>query len=160
MSFDFVLICLCVLYVLFDLEQFLLYWLSVLFNWVSGNIVKLYGDCYGLVIFEWWVIIILVLYLGFLVSEVFDCMVMDKVVVSCVVVCLLECGFIKCEMYGDDCCCLVLVLLVVGFEVYEIIVLMVIEIICKLMLVLSEEEEQVLEKLILCLVGEGLEWMG
>jgi hypothetical protein len=44
--------------------------------------------------------------------------------------------------------------------VYETIAPMVIEITRKLMSVLSEEEEQVLEKLILRLAGEGLERMG
>jgi 2-polyprenyl-6-methoxyphenol hydroxylase-like FAD-dependent oxidoreductase len=54
----------------------------------------------------------------------------------------------------------VLALSAAGFEVYETIAPMVIEITRKLMSVLSEEEEQVLEKLILRLAGEGLERMG
>jgi len=54
---------------------------------------------------------------------------------------------------------LVLALSAAGFEVYETIAPLVIEITRKLMLVLSEDEEQMLEKLILRLAGEGLQRM-
>ncbi len=85
---------------------------------------------------------------------------MDKVAVSRAVARLLERGFIKRETHGDDRRRSVLALSAAGFEVYETIAPMVIEITRKLMSVLSDEEEQVLEKLILRLAGEGLERMG
>jgi hypothetical protein len=53
----------------------------------------------------------------------------------------------------------VLALSAAGFEVYETIAPLVIEITRKLMSVLSEEEEQMLETLILRLAGEGLQKM-
>eukprot|EP01092_Planopodium_desertum_P006744 TRINITY_DN27644_c0_g2_i2.p1 TRINITY_DN27644_c0_g2~~TRINITY_DN27644_c0_g2_i2.p1 ORF type:complete len:545 (+),score=220.81 TRINITY_DN27644_c0_g2_i2:1283-2917(+) len=147
-------------HVLLDLEQFLPYRLSVLSNRVSGNIAKLYGDRYGLAIPEWRVITILALYPGSSASEVSDRTAMDKVAVSRAVARLLERGFIKRETHGDDRRRSVLALSAAGFEVYETIAPMVIEITRKLMSVLSEEEEQVLEKLILRLAGDGLERMG
>ncbi len=147
-------------HVLLDLEQFLPYRLSVLSNRVSGNIAKLYGDRYGLAIPEWRVITILALYPGSSASEVSDRTAMDKVAVSRAVARLLERGFIKRETHGDDRRRSVLALSAAGFEVYETIAPMVIEITRKLMSVLSEEEEQMLEKLILRLAGEGLERMG
>ncbi|MFL0337757.1 MULTISPECIES: MarR family winged helix-turn-helix transcriptional regulator [Stenotrophomonas] len=147
-------------HVLLDLEQFLPYRLSVLSNRVSGNIAKLYGDRYGLAIPEWRVITILALYPGSSASEVSDRTAMDKVAVSRAVARLLERGFIKRETHGDDRRRSVLALSAAGFEVYETIAPMVIEITRKLMSVLSDEEEQMLEKLILRLAGEGLERMG
>jgi DNA-binding MarR family transcriptional regulator len=73
---------------------------------------------------------------------------------------LLERGFIKRETHGDDRRRSVLALSAAGFEVYETIAPLVIEITRKLMSVLSEEEEQLLETLILRLAGDGLERMG
>jgi DNA-binding MarR family transcriptional regulator len=67
---------------------------------------------------------------------------MDKVAVSRAVARLLERGFIKRETHGDDRRRSVLALSAAGFEVYETIAPMVIEITRKLMSVLSEEEEQ------------------
>jgi len=144
---------------LLDLEQFLPYRLSVLSNRVSGNIAKLYGDRYGLAIPEWRVITILALYPGSSASEVSDRTAMDKVAVSRAVARLLERGFIKRETHGDDRRRSVLALSAAGFEVYETIAPLVIEITRKLMSVLSEEEEQMLETLILRLAGEGLQKM-
>ena len=143
-------------HVLLDLEQFLPYRLSVLSNRVSGNIAKLYGDRYGLAIPSggsspsW--------RCTSSASEVSDRTAMDKVAVSRAVARLLERGFIKRETHGDDRRRSVLALSAAGFEVYETIAPMVIEITRKLMSVLSEEEEQVLEKLILRLAGEA--WSG
>ncbi|MET0129573.1 MAG: MarR family transcriptional regulator, partial [Stenotrophomonas chelatiphaga] len=54
----------------------------------------------------------------------------------------------------------VLALSAAGFEVYETIAPLVIETTRKLMSVLSEDEEQLLEQLILRLAGEGLQRMG
>jgi DNA-binding MarR family transcriptional regulator len=78
-------------------------------------------------------------------SEVSDRTAMDKVAVSRAVARLLERGFIQRETHGDDRRRSVLALSAAGFEVYETIAPMVIEITRKLMSVLSEEEEQVLE---------------
>jgi len=145
--------------VLLDLEQFLPYRLSVLSNRVSGNIAKLYGDRYGLAIPEWRVITILALYPGSSASEVSERTAMDKVAVSRAVARLLERGFIKRETHGDDRRRSVLALSAAGFEVYETIAPMVIETTRRLMSVLSEEEEALLERLILRLADEGLQRM-
>jgi len=144
---------------LLDLEQFLPYRLSVLSNRVSGNIAKLYGDRYGLAIPEWRVMAVLGRFPGLSAGEVANRTAMDKVAVSRAVARLLERGFIKRETHGDDRRRSVLALSAAGFEVYETIAPLVIEITRKLMSVLSEDEEQMLEKLILRLAGEGLQRM-
>ncbi len=143
-------------HVLLDLEQFLPYRVSVLSNRISGNIAKLYGDRYGLSIPEWRVITILALYPGLSASEVSDRTAMDKVAVSRAVARLLERGFIKRETHGDDRRRSVLALSAAGFEVYETIAPLVIESERRLMSVLSEEEEQQLERLITRLAEDGL----
>ncbi len=145
-------------HVLLDLEQFLPYRLSVLSNRVSGNIAKLYGDRYGLAIPEWRVITILALYPGSSASEVSDRTAMDKVAVSRAVARLLGAASSSARP-GDDRRRSVLALSAAGFEVYETIAPMVIEITRKLMSVLSEEETAA-GKLILRLAGDGLERMG
>ena len=143
-------------HVLLDLEQFLPYRISVLSNRVSGNIAKLYGDRYGIAIPEWRVITILALYPGSSASEVSERTAMDKVAVSRAVARLLERGFIKRETHGDDRRRSVLALSAAGFEVYEAMAPLVIESERKLMSVLTEEEEQLLEKLITRLSEAGL----
>ena len=143
-------------HVLLDLEQFLPYRISVLSNRVSGNIAKLYGDRYGIAIPEWRVITILALYPGSSASEVSERTAMDKVAVSRAVARLLERGFIKRETHGDDRRRSVLALSAAGFEVYESMAPLVIESERKLMSVLSEEEEQLLERLITRLSEAGL----
>lgn len=143
-------------HVLLDLEQFLPYRVSVLSNRISGNIAKLYGDRYGLSIPEWRVITILALYPGLSASEVSDRTAMDKVAVSRAVARLLERGFIKRETHGDDRRRSVLALSAAGFEVYETIAPLVIESERRLMSVLTEEEEQQLERLITRLAEDGL----
>ncbi|MGV8959954.1 MAG: MarR family winged helix-turn-helix transcriptional regulator [Stenotrophomonas sp.] len=145
--------------VLLDLEQFLPYRISVLSNRVSGNIAKLYGDRYGLSIPEWRVITVLALYPGLSASEVSDRTAMDKVAVSRAVARLLERGFIKRETHGDDRRRSVLALSAAGFEVYETVAPLVMEVTRKLMSVLTEEEEQLLEKLITRLADAGLAQM-
>lgn len=146
-------------HVLLDLEQFLPYRISVLSNRVSGNIAKLYGDRYGLSIPEWRVITILALYPGSSASEVSDRTAMDKVAVSRAVARLLERGFIRRETHGDDRRRSVLALSAAGFEVYETVAPLVMEITRKLMSVLTEEEEQTLERLITRLADAGLPQM-
>ncbi|WP_312371069.1 MarR family transcriptional regulator [Stenotrophomonas sp.] len=146
-------------HVLLDLEQFLPYRISVLSNRVSGNIARLYGERYGLAIPEWRVITILALYPGSSASEVSERTAMDKVAVSRAVARLLERGFIKRETHGDDRRRSVLALSAAGFEVYETIAPMVIEMERRLMSALSEEEEQVLERLITRLADAGLQRM-
>ena len=143
-------------HVLLDLEQFLPYRVSVLSNRISGNIAKLYGDRYGLSIPEWRVITILALYPGLSASEVSEHTAMDKVAVSRAVARLLERGFIKRETHGDDRRRSVLALSAAGFEVYETIAPLVIESERRLMSVLTEEEEQLLERLITRLAETGL----
>ena len=146
-------------HVLLDLEQFLPYRISVLSNRVSGNIARLYGERYGLSIPEWRVITILALYPGSSASEVSERTAMDKVAVSRAVARLLERGFIRRETHGDDRRRSVLALSAAGFEVYETVAPMVMEITRKLMAVLTDEEEQVLEKLITRLADVGLAQM-
>ncbi len=146
-------------HVLLDLEQFLPYRISVLSNRVSGNIARLYGERYGLSIPEWRVITILALYPGSSASEVSERTAMDKVAVSRAVARLLERGFIRRETHGDDRRRSVLALSAAGFEVYETIAPMVMEITRKLMSVLTEEEEQTLERLITRLAEAGLPQM-
>ncbi|MCW4455632.1 MarR family transcriptional regulator [Flavobacterium sp. MXW15] len=146
-------------HVLLDLEQFLPYRISVLSNRVSSNIAKLYGDRYGLSIPEWRVITILALYPGSSASEVSDRTAMDKVAVSRAVARLLERGFIRRETHGDDRRRSVLALSAAGFEVYETVAPLVMEITRKLMSVLTEEEEQTLERLITRLADAGLPQM-
>ena len=69
---------------------------------------------------------------------------------------LLERGFIKRETHGDDRRRSVLALSAAGFEVYETIAPLVIEMERRLMSVLTEEEEQGLERLITRLAEAGL----
>lgn len=142
--------------VLLDLEQFLPFRLSVLSNRVSANIARLYGERYGLAIPEWRVITILALYPGSSASEVSDHSAMDKVAVSRAVARLLERGFIRRDTHGDDRRRSVLALSAAGFEVYETIAPLVLETERRLMSVLSEEEEQLMEKLIVRLAEHGL----
>ncbi len=146
-------------HVLLDLEQFLPYRISVLSNRVSGNIARLYGERYGLSIPEWRVITILALYPGSSASEVSERTAMDKVAVSRAVARLLERVFIRRETHGDDRRRSVLALSAAGFEVYETIAPLVMEITRKLMSVLTEEEEQTLERLITRLAEAGLPQM-
>ncbi len=146
-------------HVLLDLEHFLPYRISVLSNRVSGNIARLYGERYGLSIPEWRVITILALYPGSSASEVSERTAMDKVAVSRAVARLLERGFIRRETHGDDRRRSVLALSAAGFEVYETIAPLVMEITRKLMSVLTEEEEQTLERLITRLAEAGLPQM-
>ncbi len=143
-------------HVLLDLEQFLPFRLSVLSNRVSANIARLYGERYGLAIPEWRVITILALYPGSSASEVSDHSAMDKVAVSRAVARLLERGFIKRETHDDDRRRSVLALSAAGLEVYETIAPMVLEMEGRLMSVLSEEEEVLLEKLVLRLSEHGV----
>lgn len=145
--------------VLLDLEQFLPYRISVLSNRVSTNIARLYGERYGLSIPEWRVITILALYPGSSASEVSERTAMDKVAVSRAVARLLERGFIKRDTHGDDRRRSVLALSAPGFEVYETVAPLVMDVTRKLMSVLTEEEEQVLEKLITRLADAGLAQM-
>ena len=142
--------------VLLDLEQFLPFRLSVLSNRISANIARLYGERYGLAIPEWRVITILALYPGSSASEVSDHSAMDKVSVSHAVARLLERGFIKRETHGDDRRRSVLALSAAGYEVYETIAPMVLEMERRLMSVLSEEEEALLETLVLRLGEHGV----
>jgi DNA-binding MarR family transcriptional regulator len=146
--------------VLLDLEQFLPFRLSVLSNRVSANIARLYGERYGLAIPEWRVITILALYPGSSASEVSDHSAMDKVAVSRAVARLLERGFIRRDTHGDDRRRSVLALSAAGFEVYETIAPLVLETERRLMSVLSEEEEQLMEQLIVRLAEHGLPRMG
>jgi len=146
-------------HVLLDLEHFLPYRISVLSNRVSSNIARLYGERYGLAIPEWRVITILALYPGSSASEVSERTAMDKVAVSRAVARLLERGFIKRETHGDDRRRSVLALSAAGFEVYETVAPLVMEITRKLMSVLTEEEEQLLEQLITRLADAGLTQM-
>lgn len=144
---------------LLDLEKFLPYRLSVLSNRVSANIAKVYGDRYGLVIPEWRVMTVLALYPGSSASEVSDRTAMDKVAVSRAVARLLERGFIKREMHGDDRRRSVLALSESGFEAYEIIAPMVIDCETRLMAPLTEDERATLDRLIDKLADVGLESM-
>ena len=144
---------------LLDLEQFLPYRLSVLSNRVSGNIARVYGDRYGLVIPEWRVMTVLALYPGSSASEVSDRTAMDKVAVSRAVARLLERNFIKREMHGDDRRRSVLALSDAGFEAYEIIAPMVIDCERRLLAPLTEEERTTLDRLIDKLADVGLESM-
>jgi len=144
---------------LLDLEQFLPYRLSVLSNRVSGNIAKVYGDRYGLVIPEWRVMTVLALYPGSSASEVSDRTAMDKVAVSRAVARLLERNFIKREMHGDDRRRSVLALSESGFEAYEIIAPMVIDCERRLLAPLTEDERSTLDRLIDKLADVGLESM-
>ena len=146
--------------VLLDLEQFLPFRLSVLSNRVSANIARLYGERYGLAIPEWRVITILALYPGSSASEVSDHSAMDKVAVSRAVARLLERGFIGRDTHGDDRRRSGLSLSAAGFEVYETIAPLVLETERRLMSVLSEEEEALMEKLIVRLAEHGLPRMG
>lgn len=146
-------------HVLLDLEQFLPFRISVLSNRVSGNIARLYGERYGLSIPEWRVITILALYPGSSASEVSERSAMDKVAVSRAVARLLERGFIKRETHGDDRRRSVLALSEPGLEVYTTVAPMVMSITRKLMSVLTEEEEQTLERLITRLSEAGLAQM-
>lgn len=101
-------------------------------------------------------ITILALYPGSSASEVSDHSAMDKVAVSRAVARLLERGFIKRETHGDDRRRSVLALSAAGYEVYETIAPMVLEMEGRLMSVLSEEEEALLETLIMRLAEHGL----
>ncbi len=143
-----------------DLEHFLPYRLSVLSNRVSGAIARVYSERFGLGVTEWRVMAVLGRYPDLSAGEVAQRTAMDKVAVSRAVAGLVEAGRVERETHGDDRRRSVLALSAAGFEVYETIAPMVIEITRKLMSVLSDEEEQLLEKLILRLAGEGLERMG
>lgn len=143
-----------------ELERFLPYRLSVLSNRISDAIASAYRGRFGLGVTEWRVMAVLGRHPGLSAGEVAQRTAMDKVAVSRAVARLLERGFIKRETHGDDRRRSVLALSAAGFEVYETIAPLVIEITRKLMSVLSEEEEQLLETLILRLAGDGLERMG
>ena len=144
---------------LLELERFLPYKLSVLSNRLSNAIARSYETRFQLSVTEWRVIAVLGRFRGLSANEVAERTAMDKVAVSRAVARLLERGFIKRETHGDDRRRSVLALSAAGFEVYETIAPLVIEITRKLMSVLSEEEEQMLETLILRLAGEGLQKM-
>ena len=151
--------CIRASHVLLDLEHFLPYRISVLSNRVSANIARLYGKRYGLAIPEWRVMTILALYPGSSASEVSERTAMDKVAVSRAVARLLEHGFIRRETHDGDRRRSVLALSAAGFDVYETVAPMVMQLTRKLMSVLSAEEVQLLERLITRLADAGLEQM-
>ena len=139
-----------------ELENFLPYRLSVLSNRVSQTIADLYQKRFGLAITEWRVMAVLGRFPDLSANEVADRTAMDKVAVSRAVARLLERGFIKRETHGDDRRRSVLALSAAGFEVYETIAPMVLEMERRLMSVLSEEEEALLETLVLRLGEHGV----
>ena len=143
----------------FDLDRLFSYRLSVLSNRISGAISREYHRRFGLAITEWRVMAVLGRFPGLSAREVTERTAMDKVAVSRAVARLLERGFIKRDTHGDDRRRSVLALSAAGFEVYETVAPMVVEITRKLMSVLTEEEEQVLERLITRLADAGLAQM-
>ena len=143
----------------FDLDRLFSYRLSVLSNRISSAISREYHRRFGLAITEWRVMAVLGRFPGLSAGEVAARTAMDKVAVSRAVARLLERALIQREIHGDDRRRSVLALSAAGFEVYETIAPLVIETTRKLMSVLSEDEEQLLEKLILRLAGEGLQRM-
>ena len=95
-------------------------------------------------------------YQGLSAGEVAERTAMDKVAVSRAVARLLQRGFIRRETHGDDRRRSVLALSAAGYEVYETIAPMVLEMERRLMSVLSEEEEALLETLVLRLGEHGV----
>ena len=142
-----------------DLEHFLPYRLSVLSNRISSAIAREYSARFALTVTEWRVMAVLGRYPGLSANQVSQRTAMDKVAVSRAVARLLERGFIKRETHGDDRRRSVLALSAAGFEVYETIAPMVIEMERRLMSALTEDEEQVLERLITRLADAGLQRM-
>ena len=143
----------------FDLDRLFSYRLSVLSNRISGAISREYHRRFGLAITEWRVMAVLGRYPGLSAREVTERTAMDKVAVSRAVARLLERELLRRETHGDDRRRTVLALSAAGFEVYETVAPMVMEITRKLMAVLTDEEEQVLEKLITRLADVGLAQM-
>lgn len=143
----------------FDLDRLFSYRLSVLSNRISGAISREYHRRFGLAITEWRVMAVLGRFPGLSAGEVAARTAMDKVAVSRAVARLLERALIQREIHGDDRRRSVLALSAAGFEVYETVAPMVMEITRKLMSVLTEEEEQVLERLITRLADAGLAQM-
>ena len=143
----------------FDLDRLFSYRLSVLSNRISGAISREYHRRFGLAITEWRVMAVLGRVPGLSAGEVAARTAMDKVAVSRAVARLLERALIQREIHGDDRRRSVLALSAAGFEVYETVAPMVVEITRKLMSVLTDEEEQLLEKLITRLADVGLAQM-
>ena len=142
-----------------ELDRFLPYRLSVLSNRISSAIAREYSERLSLSVTEWRVMAVLGRYPGLSAREVAERTAMDKVAVSRAVARLLERALIQREIHGDDRRRSVLALSAAGFEVYETVAPMVMEITRKLMAVLTDEEEQVLEKLITRLADVGLAQM-
>lgn len=142
--------------VLINLEQFLPFRISVLSNRVSANIAKVYGERFGIAIPEWRVITILALYPGSSASEVSEHSAMDKVAVSRAVARLLDRGFIRREIHGDDRRRSILNLTAAGRQVYETAAPLVNAMEDRLMSVLSPQEQEQLSRMVDRLSQEGL----
>lgn len=57
--------------------------------------------------------------------EVVQCILMDKLMVSCVVVSLIECGIFECYIDVDDWWCVLMCLIEEGEVIYVVVILCV-----------------------------------
>lgn len=84
------------------LEQFLPYRLSVLTNWISGNLAKVYAQRFDLSVPEWRVLAVVGRFSNLSANEVAEKSAMDKVTVSRAVNRLIEKGRLARNTAADD----------------------------------------------------------
>ena len=143
----------------FDLERLLSYRLSVLSNRVSNAISSEYHRRFGLAITEWRVMAVLGRFPGLSAREVTERTAMDKVAVSRAVARLLERELVKREIHGDDRRRSVLTLSDAGVAVHAEVAPMVLACQENLISPLSEEEREMLDRLIDKLATVGMDEM-
>lgn len=110
----------------FDIVDFMLYWLVVVVCVFSEEVVVIYCEKFGFLIFEWWVLVYLMKEGKVLVCDIEVCVMMEKLKVSCVVDWFKDRGFLmKCVDMMD--CCFVYIELIIDGEVLMVeFILMVI----------------------------------
>lgn len=131
-----------------DLEHFLPYRLSILSNRVSQGIAETYEQRFGLSVTEWRVIAIIGRYPGLSATEVAQRAAMDKVAISRAVRRLLDQGRIEREHNNADRRARHLHLSATGREIYDEIVPAALAFERRIKSALTDEENQVLERLI------------
>ncbi len=139
-----------------DLDHFIPYRLSVLSNRVSREIAGRYQARFGLSITEWRLMAVLGRYPDLSANEVAERTAMDKVAISRAVARLLERGLIEREIHGEDRRRSVLRLSVAGFSVYDEVAPMTLACERHLLDPLTDEERDMLWRLIDKLGSEGM----
>jgi DNA-binding MarR family transcriptional regulator len=128
-----------------QLDRFLPYRLSVLSNRISQDIARLYAARFDLTVTEWRLLAVLGRSPGLSASELAERTAMDKVAVSRAVTSLLASGRLRRRVHGGDRRRSILALSARGYQVYDQVVPLALDVERRLLAQFSAEERVALQ---------------